>query len=237
MVLRNIRIPPVGLPGTLRLPNPPRSLVIFVQASGSSRFEPRNVALAEGLCRHGFATLLLDLLTFQEERNQANIFSIPLLAARLIGTIRWVESQLDLAALPLGLFATGTGAAAALVAAASRRQVKAIVTYEGRPDLAHEAVDDVWVPTLLIVGDHHNRLVAHNRHVHARLKGPKSFKVVATARFQFAEPDTTAAIVDQATRWFGRHLGHGRIQDMGAAHPEGGTAPLGWDAGLREGDR
>lgn len=237
MVLRNIRIPPVGLPGTLRLPNPPRSLVVFVQGSGSSRFEPRNIALAEAFCRHGFATLLLDLLTFEEERNEANIFSIPLLAERLIGTIRWVESQPDLAALPLGLFATGTGAAAAMVAATNRRQIRAIVTYGGRPDLAHEAVDDVWVPTLLIVGDHHDRLVAHNRHVHARLQGPKAIKTVATARYQFAEPDTTAAVVDQATRWFGRHLGHGLIQDMGAAHPDGATVPLGLVSGLREEDR
>ncbi|WP_342241142.1 dienelactone hydrolase family protein [Inquilinus sp. OTU3971] len=234
MDLRHIRIPPAGLPGTLRLPDPPRSLVVFVQGSGSSRFEPRNVALAEGLCRHGFATLLLDLLTFQEERNQANIFSIQLLAARLIDTMHWVEGQPDLAALPLGLFATGTGAAAALVAAASRRHIRAIVTYEGRPDLAHEAVDEVRVPTLLIVGDHQDRLVAHNRHVHARLQGPKAIKIIATARCQFAEPDATAGVVDQATRWFGRHLGHGPIRDMGAAHPEGGTDPLGQLSDLRE---
>jgi len=237
MVPRHIRIPPVGLPGTLRLPDLPRSLVVFVQGSGSSRFEPRNMALAEGLCRHGLATLLLDLLTFEEERNQANLFSIPLLAARLIGTIRWVESQPDLAALPLGLFATGTGAAAAMVAAASQRQIRAIVTYEGRPDLAKETIDDVWVPTLLIVGDHQDRLIAHNRRVHARLKGPKAVKTIATARYQFAEPDTTAAVVDQATRWFGRHLGHGRLQDMGVAHLQGGPGEPGRNAGPRAEDR
>lgn len=237
MVLRHIRIPPVGLPGTLRLPDLPRSLVVFAQGSGSSRFEPRNVTLAEALCRHGFATLLLDLLTFEEERNQANIFSIPLLAARLIGTIRWVESQPDLAALPLGLFATGTGAAAAMVVAASRRQVRAIVTYEGRPDLAHEAVDDVWVPTLLIVGDHQDRLIAHNRRVHARLKGPKAVKTIATAHYQFAEPDTTAAVVDQATRWFGCHLGHGRLRDVDTAYSQGGRDVAGRNAGPRAEDR
>lgn len=236
MDLRNIRIPPAGLSGTLRLPDSLRSLVVFVQGSGSSRFEPRNVALAEAFCRHGFATLLLDLLTFEEERNQANIFSVPLLAARLIDTIRWVESQPDLAALPLGLFATGTGAAAALVAATSQKQIRAIVAYGGRPDLAHEAVDDVQVPTLLMVGDHQDRLVARNRHVLARLEGPKAIKIIATARWQFAEPDATAAVVDQAARWFGRHLGHGRSRD-GAAHLQGGTDALERDAGQWAQDR
>ncbi|WP_064742061.1 dienelactone hydrolase family protein [Inquilinus limosus] len=236
MDLRHIHIPPVGLPGTLRLPHRLRSLVVFAQGSGSSRFEPRNVAVAEALCRHGFATLLLDLLTFEEERNQANIFSIPLLAARLIGTIRWIESQPDLAALSLGLFATGTGAAAALVVAANRGQIRAIVTYEGRPDLAHEAIDDVRVPTLMIVGGHQDRLIEHNRHVHARLKGPKAIKTVATARYQFAEPDATAAVVDQATRWFGRHLAHGRLRDMDAANLQGDSDAAGCSARPRAED-
>ena len=153
MDIRDVHIPPLGLAGTLRVPRPAYGLVVFVHGSGSSRLSPRNNAVAQALNRRGMATLLFDLLTADEEADQANVFDISLLARRLVDVVHWVERQPIAKTLPLGLFGASTGAAAAIVAAASLGgRVAAIVSRGGRPDLASAALERVDAPTLLIVG-------------------------------------------------------------------------------------
>src|SRR3990172_1293800 len=126
---REVAIGPLSLAGTLHLPASASALVVFAHGSGSSRFSPRNMAVADALNALGIATLLFDLLTPEEESERANVFDIPLLAERLIDVVHWIDKQPELARLPLGLFGASTGAAAALVAAAQlRRRVGAVVS-------------------------------------------------------------------------------------------------------------
>ena len=151
--IRNVEIPPVGLPGILHVAHAAYGLVLFAHGSGSSRLSPRNTAVDNALNRHRLATLLFDLLTPAEEADRANVFDIPLLANRLVDAVRWLDGQPALAKLPLGLFGASTGAAAALVAAAKAPQrIGAVVSRGGRPDLAGDALAAVRAPTLLIVG-------------------------------------------------------------------------------------
>jgi pimeloyl-ACP methyl ester carboxylesterase len=141
---RDIRIPPIGLAGTLHVPQDAYALVAFAHGSGSSRLSPRNRAVAGGLKARGIATLLFDLLTPDEEADRANVSDIPLLAVRLVDVVNWLDGQPSLAKLPLGLFGASTGAAAALVAATKLpRRVGAVVSRSGRPDLAGDALDRI----------------------------------------------------------------------------------------------
>src|SRR6516164_3935642 len=117
---RHVRIPPIGLPGTLCIPTDAYAVVIFVHGSGSSRFSPRNTAVADALNEQGIATLLFDLLNAEEEAHRANVFNIPLLTERLVHVVHWLGREPVVGSLPLGLFGASTGAAAALVAAARR---------------------------------------------------------------------------------------------------------------------
>ena len=127
-----VRIAPIDLPGVLQIPMDARGIVAFAHGSGSSRFSPRNVAVADALNSNGIATLLFDLLTPDEETNRANVFDIPLLAQRLVDAILWIEREPLVAHLPVGLFGASTGAAAALVAAVHRdARVGAIVSCGG----------------------------------------------------------------------------------------------------------
>ena len=151
--VREVRIPPIGLAGTLRIPQGAYALVVFVHGSGSSRYSPRNMAVAEALNDQGIATLLFDLLTAEEEADRANVFDIPLLAERLVHVVNWLGHEPVVGGLPLGLFGASTGAAAALVAASRLgERVGAVVSRGGRPDLAGEALDQIRTPTLLVVG-------------------------------------------------------------------------------------
>jgi putative phosphoribosyl transferase len=125
---RDVRIPPIGLPGTVHVPKRAYALVAFAHGSGSSRLSPRNTAVASALNTQGIATLLFDLLTPSEEADRANVFNIPLLADRLVDAVHWLDGEASVAKLPLGLFGASTGAAAALVAAAKLpRRVGAVV--------------------------------------------------------------------------------------------------------------
>ena len=147
----------VALIGDLGLPADPHALVVFAHGSGSSRHSPRNAAVAEALQREGVGTLLLDLLTAHEDLADATTaefrFDIPLLAERLVGAIDWATANPQTSSLPIGLFGASTGAAAALIAAATRTgAVRAVVSRGGRPDLAEGSLDGVTAPTLLIVG-------------------------------------------------------------------------------------
>jgi putative phosphoribosyl transferase len=204
---REARIPPIGLAGTLSVPDSAHALVAFVHGSGSSRFSPRNTLVAEALNAQGVATLLFDLLTQEEENDRQNVFDIPLLAERLMDAVRWLDGEPRVGRLPLGLFGASTGAAAALVAAATLAdRVGAIVSRGGRPDLAGAALDSVRAPTLLIVGGVDYAVIELNRQALARLPGPKALEIVPGASHLFPEPGAIEAVVDHAARWFERYL-------------------------------
>jgi pimeloyl-ACP methyl ester carboxylesterase len=203
----DIRIPPMGLAGTLQLPREAYALVAFAHGSGSSRLSPRNRAVADALNARHIATLLFDLLTPAEEGDRANVFNIPLLAARLVDAVTWLDGQASLAKLPLGLFGASTGAAAALVVAAQLpRRVGAVVSRGGRPDLAGDALDRVRVPTLLIVGGADFGVIELNEEALARLPGPKALEIVPGASHLFPEPGALEGVIDLAAQWFRRHL-------------------------------
>ena len=204
---RDVLIPPVGLAGTLRIPHHAKGLVIFAHGSGSSRFSPRNVAVAEALSGEGFATLLFDLLTADEEADRRNVFDIRLLAQRLVDAVRWIDSDPALAKQKLGLFGASTGAAAALVAATHLgERIGAIVSRGGRPDLAGDALDRIRTPTLLIVGGADHEVIKLNQLAFDRLKGTKSLVIVPHATHLFPEKGALDAVIDHATRWLVRHF-------------------------------
>lgn len=208
---REVRIPPLGLAGTLRLPHGATALVVFAHGSGSSRLSPRNTMVAEAMNAKGIATFLFDLLTVEEEDQRAKVFDIALLAERLIDVIRWIDREPKLRSLPLGLFGASTGAAAALVAAAKLGdRVHAVVSRGGRPDLAGAALEMVCAPTLLIVGGADYGVIELNEAALTQLKAPKTLAIVPGASHLFPEPGALEAVIEHATLWFLRHLGAGR---------------------------
>ncbi len=205
---RDVLVAPLGLPGTMCLPGKARGLVAFAHGSGSSRLSPRNTAVAAALSDHGFATLLFDLLTPQEEGDRANVFDIALLGERLAAAVNWLERQeADIANLPVGLFGASTGAAAALVAAARLpNRIAAVVSRGGRPDLAGNALFLVRAPTLLIVGGDDSGVIELNEEALTRLHGPKALEIVPGATHLFPEPGAMDAVIAHAARWFERYL-------------------------------
>jgi dienelactone hydrolase len=206
-----ITIPPVGLRGTLSVPQGADAIVAFVHGSGSSRLSPRNRAVAAALNEAGMATLLFDLLTPEEEGDRANVFNIALLALRLTDAIHWLDGEPRVKDLPLGLFGASTGAAAALVAAARLgSRVQAVVSRGGRPDLARGALNEVRAPTLLIVGGLDYGVIELNEQALAALTCAKALEIVPGASHLFPEPGALEAVIGHATRWFARHLCAGR---------------------------
>lgn len=207
---------PLGLPGTLAVPTDPRGLVVFVHGSGSSRLSPRNGYVADALNEAGFATLLFDLLTEEEEADRRNVFDIDLLARRLTGVVEWLETEDLVAGLPVGLFGASTGAAAALVAAERLgSRVGAIVSRGGRPDLAGEALAFVRAPVLLIVGGNDTDVLSLNRIALTRLTGDSSLSVVPGASHLFPEPGALDRVVVLAREWFETRLAGARREPAG----------------------
>lgn len=207
-------IPAAGesLHGDFAVPPSPLGIVVFAHGSGSSRRSPRNRYVAERLRASGLATLLLDLLTEEEEAvdfETARLrFDIPFLAGRLLAAMRWVLDVPETAKLPLGLFGASTGAAAALVAAAQAPEVvRAVVSRGGRPDLADDALERVKAPTLLIVGGLDDEVLALNRSAQARLGGESQLSIVPGASHLFEEPGTLAHVARLASAWFRGHCG------------------------------
>jgi putative phosphoribosyl transferase len=192
------------LQGDLALPDiAAKGLVIFAHGSGSGRFSPRNRHVAEGLRESGLATLLLDLLTPQEERDRANVFDINLLAHRLISATLWAHSNGTIAHLPVGYFGASTGAGAALVAAAALGgDVSAVVSRGGRPDLAAGALGEVHAPTLLIVGGNDGPVIDLNQQTLEKLQARKSLVIVPGAGHLFEEAGTLDEVTDLAAEWF-----------------------------------
>ena len=202
-----VSLPPHGGEGLLGLPAAPAcGIVLFAHGSGSSRFSPRNTLVAAALQHAGLATLLFDLLTDDEAASRANVFDIPLLAERLDQAATWVSDCAAGRGLPLGFFGASTGAAAALVAAASRRDVRAIVSRGGRPDLAADALPKVTAATLLIVGGDDPEVLALNRTAYRRLHCERRLDVVPGATHLFEEPGTLEAVVALARGWLLQHL-------------------------------
>lgn len=186
-------------------------IVLFAHGSGSSRHSPRNSRVATALNRAGFATLLFDLLTEEEELDRANVFDTALLADRLAGATRWVLGHPEAlgggGSLPVGYFGASTGAAAALWAAAEPDlPVKAIVSRGGRPDLAAARLPDVTAPTLLIVGGNDGLVLDLNSQAQAQLRCENQLAVVPGATHLFEEPGALEEVAELAADWFADHL-------------------------------
>ena len=213
MVRRPVQIPLDGevLEGDLAVPTGPRGLVVFAHGSGSSRFSPRNRFVAERLQQVQFATLLLDLLTPEEEREDQRTgrlrFDIPLLTERVLRAVDWVAAHPELRDLRVGLFGASTGAAAALrAAAAAPDRVAAVVSRGGRPDLALEALPRVQAPTLLIVGGADEPVLRLNQQAAALLACHHRLEVIPGAGHLFEEPGALEQVAQLAADWFARYL-------------------------------
>jgi dienelactone hydrolase len=187
-------------------------LVLFAHGSGSSRFSKRNRAVAQTLEDGRFATLLLDLLTREEEaidlRTREYRFDIDRLGQRVVAAIDWAGAESDVSTLPIACFGASTGAAAALIAAAERPDaVRAVISRGGRPDLAGEALPRVQAPTLLIVGGADQEVIELNRQAMRRMQAPVSLEIVPGATHLFEESGTLEEVSRLALAWCRRHLG------------------------------
>jgi putative phosphoribosyl transferase len=206
-----LTIGPQALAGELCLLDDARGLVLFVHGSGSSHRSTRNQRIALALQQQNLATCLVDLLTPAEAADEAIAHDLDLITARVAQAIDALPPAA--AALPLGLFGSGTGAAAALVVAAQRpQQVRAVVSRGGRTDLAAPVLSDVRAPTLLIVGGADPAVLRLNREALAQLRGVKAIEAVPRATHLFLEAGTLEAAALRAGEWFRTHL-------PAAAHP------------------
>ncbi|HYE06040.1 MAG TPA: dienelactone hydrolase family protein [Planctomycetota bacterium] len=199
------------LAGDLTSPDEARGVVLFAHGSGSGRFSPRNRFVAGALNRRGMATLLIDLLTAEEDEAEAagghRRFDIALLAGRLMAAVAWLRADPRCASLPIGLFGASTGAAAALVVAAREPEaIAAVVSRGGRPDLAGHALRGVRAPTLLIVGGDDREVLALNRWALDRLQCECAIEIVPGAGHLFAEDGALDRVAELASEWFAARL-------------------------------
>ena len=199
-----------AIEGDLVVPPGGRGVVVFAHGSGSSRHSSRNKHVAVALQAAGLGTLLFDLLTpaeeREDERTRALRFDIDLLSRRLEAVTDALEDQPSARGLPVGYFGASTGAAAALRAAAARPAVRAVVSRGGRPDLAGDALGRVTAPTLLVVGELDREVLELNREARARLGGPSELVIVPNASHLFEEPGALDVVAGLATRYFTRYL-------------------------------
>jgi len=212
-VEREVWVKAVGveLEGSLAVPDGAQGLVLFAHGSGSSRHSPRNQYVARALRRAGLGTLLMDLLTAEEEMTDQYMrhlrFDIELLAMRLLGATDWLRQQSQTHDLAIGYFGASTGAGAALLAAAERPdQVRAVVSRGGRPDLAGPALIRVHTPTLLIVGGADTPVIDLNERAMELLEVEKELRIVPGATHLFEEPGALEEVARLAADWFVRHL-------------------------------
>jgi dienelactone hydrolase len=208
-----VELPAAGvvLEADIEVPEAARGVVLFVHGSGSSRHSPRNRYVAEELQRAGLATVLVDLLTPEEERIDARTgalrFNIGLLAARVIALTDWLVEHEPTAGLGVGLFGASTGAAGALVGAAARPDhVQAVVSRGGRPDLAGDFLPLVRQPTLLIVGELDELVIELNRQAMEKLAGEARLEIVPGATHLFEEPGALEQVARLARDWFVHHM-------------------------------
>jgi dienelactone hydrolase len=210
---QTVRVPAgqAVLEGSLAIPGDAEGIVLFAHGSGSSRHSPRNRYVAATLQESGLATLLLDLLTPEEEtvdlRTRHLRFDIELLAQRLVSTTDWLARERETRNLPIGYFGASTGGGAALVAAAQRPElVRAVVSRGGRPDLAGDALPHVRAPTLLIVGGSDVPVIDMNEDAMARMRAEVRLEIVAGATHLFEEPGKLEEVARLARDWFIQHL-------------------------------
>ena len=201
----------VAVDGDLHVPERAGGLVVFAHGSGSSRFSRRNRAVAAALEQAGYGTLLLDLLTPEEEaedeRTTEHRFNIPLLGRRVVGAVEWTQERSDLRRLPVAVFGASTGAAAALIAAAARPAiVGAVISRGGRPDLAEDALPRVLSPTLLIVGGDDTPVIEMNRDAMRRMHAHVELAIVPHATHLFEEPGALEQVSALAADWCRRYL-------------------------------
>lgn len=200
----------VRIEGALEWPaQAPQGIVLFAHGTGSGRLSPRNNFVAAELRRAGFATLLLDLLTPEEERDAARQFEIGRLTTRLVDAAAFLNNEPATRHLPLGTFGASTGSAAALrLAAALPEKVEAVVSRGGRPDLAGSpALTRIQAPTLLIVGGMDVQVLGLNRSALREMLCPKEIQIVAGATHWFEQPGALEHVAELAAAWFRRHLG------------------------------
>ena len=207
-----IRVGRVELEGTLGVPRVPIGVILFAHGSGSSRFSTRNRFVARVLRDAGFATLLLDLLSAEEEQvddvTRHHRFDIDMLAERLVAALDWLNVEHDTAKLPVGLFGASTGGGAALVVASARPdRVAAVVSRGGRPDLAGRALPNVEAPTLLIVGGNDDVVIKLNEDARAAMRAEVRMEIVPGATHLFEEPGALERVADLARDWFLAHVG------------------------------
>jgi putative phosphoribosyl transferase len=205
-----VRIPTgtLFMEGTLGLPQGNSRMVVFAHGSGSSRWSPRNRFVARELAQHGFGTLLLDLLTADEDEVYRTRFDIDLLTTRLVQAIDWLKTQPQLqGGSAVGLFGASTGAAAALRAAATTKElIHAVVSRGGRPDLAQEHLHEVRCPTLLIVGGQDYDVLTLNRQALTGLTCKKRLEIIPGATHLFEETGKLEEVSRLAADWFEQHL-------------------------------
>jgi predicted alpha/beta-hydrolase family hydrolase len=212
-ISREVFIPSgnVRLEGELIIPGSATGLVLFAHGSGSSRHSPRNKFVARTLQEAGIGTLLFDLLTREEEQEDAHTghfrFNIDFLARRLMDATRWIKTQEETKRLLVGYFGSSTGAAAALVASAELgEQIAAVVSRGGRPDLAGASLPRVKAPTLLIVGGRDELVIGLNWDACGRLRCEKELKIVKDATHLFEEPGALEEVANIAAEWFKAHF-------------------------------
>ncbi len=197
----------VILEGMLKIPQSAQGIVLFAHGSGSSRLSPRNNFVADVLNKAGLATLLIDLLSKQEDENYQTRFDIDLLTDRLTVVVRWLQTQPDTQKLGLGIFGSSTGAAAALrVASEIAKEIQAVVSRGGRPDLAMHILHNVTAPTLFIVGESDFGVVELNQKAFAQLACLKKFEIIPNATHLFEEPGCLEQVATIAKEWFAQHL-------------------------------
>lgn len=210
---REVEIPTDRGPtyGNLAIPNGAQGIVLFAHGSGSGRHSPRNNFVAQVLRDAGLATFMMDLLTEDEERvdmyTREFRFDIGLLGRRLVLATEWLNDHDETADLRTGYFGSSTGAAAAIVAAAGRDDIHAIVSRGGRPDLAGSALGRFTAPILLIVGGDDVQVLQMNRDAMAQMTAPAELEVVPGASHLFEEPGKLEEVAKLAADWFTKHLG------------------------------
>jgi predicted phosphoribosyltransferase/dienelactone hydrolase len=233
-----------AIDGTLTVPTGSQAIVLFAHGTGSGRHSPRNRFVAQVLADAGLATLLMDLLTSEEELGDVSTghlrFDIGLLAERVIAAVDWLEQRRDTAGLTVGCFGASTGAAAALQAASARPgRVAAVVSRGGRPDLAADALPLVQAPTLLIVGGRDETVITLNQNAADLLGGPVRLEIVPGATHLFEEAGALERVAELARDWFLEHLAASERPKGNPGDMPGAEAPFQdrADAGRQLGER
>lgn len=210
----------VNLAGILLVPERAKGFVAFVHGAGSNHQSPRNQRVAEVLQQASLGTLLVDLLTEQEDKTDVIVrnlsFNVPFLAARIEAITDWIVAQETIQGLPLGYFGASTGAAAALTVAARRPQtVGAMVSRGGRVDLTEGDLASITTPTLLLVGEYDHPVLDINKQANQQLQAEHDLVIVPGAGHLFEEPSKLEEVAEHASSWFTRYLGEAHRNSRG----------------------